>query len=208
MRPWVRRTRRGLGIVLAVGLCAASGRGLAQNPPPASAPASAPASWVIPGAAAPSVYGLLPPIGAPLRPTTFATDSVNIRQGDVEACFTSPAGLQCVMLLHPSQARPGDQQTRYFAVRAPAGTDPALVAAALASIRQGERESPWLAVTSPRAATSSPRGTRRSPIVIGGVILLLIAIWLGVKRRGTAARGAAAGVPAAKPDEPPAKPGA
>jgi hypothetical protein len=175
-------TPRLLGTVL-LGLCAAPAPARAQAAP-ASAPAATPTSWVIPGAAAPSVYGLLPPSRAPLPPTPFLADGVDIRRSDARACFKSAAGRQCLTLLHPSAARPGDELTRHFAVRAPAGTDPGLVVAALASIRRSERESPWLAVAAPQGAAPAPRATRRAPVVVIGVVLLLVAIWLGARRRG------------------------
>ena len=126
--------------------------------------------------------------------------TVEIRHDQVEVCFKGPAGLQCLVLVHPSQAGAGDQRTRHFAVRAPAKTDPAVLAAAVAAIKQGERASPWLSVSP--GGSGRPAATRRSPVIVIGVALLLVALWLGaraVQRRG-GSPPTTGGTPPATPD--------
>jgi len=209
-----KSTRRLLAATAVLGLLGATraapaqeAKGAAPTAPPASAPgAGGPATWVIPGAAAPGVYALFPALGSPLAPTAFVTDGVEIRQGQVEACFTASGRRQCVELLHPSKAAANDQRTRHFAVHAPPGTDPALLAAAVASIRKGEGVSPWLSVSVSVSAGPGPAPprSRRPYAIAGGVALLLVLLWLVARvgrRRDPGATPPTAG-------EPPATPGA
>jgi hypothetical protein len=168
--------------------------------PPAAAPSGG-SAWAIPAAAAPSVYALFPAPRAPLPPTELIGDGVDIRQAQVEGCFKGPAGRQCVTLVHPSQARAGDRRTRFFAVRAAPGTDPAVLAAAVDSITKGEHDSPWLSVSPGRTAGQAK--PRRSPAIVIGVVLLLVALWLAARaaqRRTPPSGPAASGEPPAKPE--------
>jgi hypothetical protein len=174
----------------ASGAAPASAAAPAPAPAPTGAPARWPAppteraAWVIPAAAGPGVYALVPPRGQPLGATPFTTKGVDIQQGRIEVCFKDAGRGQCLSLLHPSAATEGDERTRHFAVRAPAGTDPALLAAAVASIKKNERASLWVAAKVPAAPAAPeplsppPPRSRRTPYVVVGFVALLVGLWL------------------------------
>ncbi|HEY3356927.1 MAG TPA: hypothetical protein VGQ83_27000 [Polyangia bacterium] len=172
----------------------------------ASAPASAgEVAWAIPADQGPAVFALLPAEGELLPPTSARIRDVEIRRSDVQVC-AAPAGgaAQCVTLVHPSAAGPGDARTRFFAVRKPdarAGAE--LARAVAASVAAREREDPW-------RRTAIPLGQQRNAkrgelwlligVPLAGLAVLLLGAW--TLRRRLAARRARPAAPPSNPGDP------